>query len=289
MGAGPRHRPRHTQNREGAPRGGEAGQRPLERRVLHDAVLPVEAARVEVLGEGDGLVQEQRRELADRVRHGASDGALADEAVRDAREHQRTACGDGAGGRSTGGGGVDTAPLASPPPPKGLNRGVLNGKKSVPSHSFPKKSLRALHVFNHGWWRLAVGGWRRLAVGSWQLAVGGSWRRLVIGGGWRRLVVGDWWLVVVGNGWRLAVGSPLAVGGGWRLAVGGPLGRSFRAVLNKKKSGSLRTALGLNPPPKKNPTETDPRVPQVTRTRNSAKINQRVEGVQKSHHLPCIC
>ena len=31
--------------------------------------------------------------------------------------------------------------------------------------------------------------------------------------------------------------------GGWRLAVGGPLGRSLRALLNKKKSSPLRTPL----------------------------------------------
>ena len=94
----------------------------------------------------------------------------------------------------------------------------LTGKKKekVFRYQFSQKSLRALHVLNHGWWRLAVGGWR-LAVGGWQLAVGG---------GWRRLVVGDWWLVAVDmvGSWRLvaAGGWWLAVGGGWRLAgVGG--------------------------------------------------------------------
>ena len=46
-------------------------------------------------------------------------------------------------------------------------------------NQFSQKSPRALHVLNHGWWRLAVGSWRRLAVGSWQLAVGGGWRRWV--------------------------------------------------------------------------------------------------------------
>ena len=35
------------------------------------------------------------------------------------------------------------------------------------------KRLRVAHMFNHGWWRLAVGGWWPLAAGSWQLAVGG--------------------------------------------------------------------------------------------------------------------
>ena len=79
-------------------------------------------------------------------------------------------------------------------------------------------------VVGGGWW-LAIGGW-------WRLAVVGSWW-LVAAGGWRRLVVGGWWR--------------LAVDGSWRLAVGGPLGRSLRAVLKqkKKKSGSLKTALGL--------------------------------------------
>ena len=38
---------------------------------------------------------------------------------------------------------------------------------------------------------------------------------------------------MVGGWWRLAVG------GSWRLAVGGPLGRSLRAVLNKKKTWFL--------------------------------------------------
>ena len=44
----------------------------------------------------------------------------------------------------------------------------------------------------------------------------------------------------MGGWWQFA-----AVGGSWRLAVGGPLGRSLRAVLNKKKSSPLRTALTL--------------------------------------------
>ena len=43
-----------------------------------------------------------------------------------------------------------------------------------------------------------------------------------------------------------------------------------------------------------NPTESDPRAPEVTPTQKSEKKtkmgfwNQRVEGVQKSHHLPYI-
>ena len=35
----------------------------------------------------------------------------------------------------------------------------------------------------------------------------------------------------------------MAVGGGWRLAVGGPWGLPLRAVLNKTKSGFLKTAV----------------------------------------------
>ena len=96
-------------------------------------------------------------------------------------------------------------------------------------HSFPKKTAcSSCSTMVGGSWRLAVGGWR-LAVDNWWL--------VAVGGSWRRLVVGDWWLVAVGSGWwRLAVGRRwrLAAVGGWRLAVGGPLGRSLRAVLNKK-------------------------------------------------------
>ena len=87
------------------------------------------------------------------------------------------------------------------------------GEKVFLNGSFAKSIA---HMFNHGWWRLAVGDWWRLAVGNWRL--------VAVRGGWRRLVVGGWWLVVVGSGWRLAVGRwwRLAVGGGWRLvAVGG--------------------------------------------------------------------
>ena len=55
-------------------------------------------------------------------------------------------------------------------------RGVLNGKKKVFQNQFSQKSPRALHVLNHGWWRLAVGNWRLVAVGGgwwWLAAVGG--------------------------------------------------------------------------------------------------------------------
>ena len=99
--------------------------------------------------------------------------------------------------------------LGEPPTPRGRS---LGEKKSVPKLQFCKNT--ACHMFNHGWWQLAVGGWRLVAVG----------------GSWRRLVVGDWRLVGVG-GWR-----QLAVDG-WRLVR--PEGRSFE----KKKKGSLRTPL----------------------------------------------
>ena len=127
-------------------------------------------------------------------------------------------------------------------------RAVLNGKKtSVPLHSVPKKARghAMCSTMVGGGWRVAVGGWRQLAVGSWQLAVGGGWWWLVVGGWW--LVVGGWWRLVVVGSWRLVAaggwrglvavaGWRLVVGGSWRLAVGDPLGRSLRAVLNKKKN-----------------------------------------------------
>ena len=47
-------------------------------------------------------------------------------------------------------------------------------------------------------------------------------------------MVGDGWQWLAVGGWRLAAG------GGWRLVVGGPRGRSLRAVLRKKKLGSLK-------------------------------------------------
>ena len=60
-----------------------------------------------------------------------------------------------------------------------------------------------------------------------------------------------WWLVAVGGGWWLGIGGQwrLAVVGGWRrLAVGGPLGRSLRAVRNKKIQ-SLKDPPGLKEHP----------------------------------------
>ena len=55
-------------------------------------------------------------------------------------------------------------------------------------------------MFNHGWWRLAVGGWWRLVAvcGGWWLAIGGWWGLVV--GGWRLVAVGSWRLVVPGGG-----------------------------------------------------------------------------------------
>ena len=56
------------------------------------------------------------------------------------------------------------------------SRAVVNGeKKKVFRYQFSQKSPRALHVFNHGWWRLAVGAWWRLAVSNLRLAAVGGW------------------------------------------------------------------------------------------------------------------
>ena len=134
---------------------------------------------------------------------------------------------------SPGGGGGDRH---APPSQQGVDKTMAQlgepgrsltekEEKSVPVHSFPKKVCR--HTVC---WRWAVSGWW-LATGSW-------WRLVVVGGGWWLMAVGSGWQLAVGGGWRLvAVGGwwRLAVGGGWWLAVDGPLGRSLRAVLNKKK------------------------------------------------------
>ena len=113
--------------------------------------------------------------------------------------------------------------LSLPPytPYLSLGRGVLKREKKrvFLNGSFAKRP-RVAHMFNHGWWRLAVGGWWRLAVGGWRLVVGGGWW-LVIGGWWQLAVAGGWRLVAAGV-WQLAVGGGwwrLAVGGGWRLVV----------------------------------------------------------------------
>ena len=80
-------------------------------------------------------------------------------------------------------------------------------KKEVLYTVFPKRP-RVAHMFNHGWWWLAVGGW------------------------W--FVVGGWWLVAVGSGWRLAVG------GRWRLAA---VGGSLRTPLTKRDWPRKRTLI----------------------------------------------
>ena len=112
-----------------------------------------------------------------------------------------------------GGDALEGGERDSPRPGQG---GPQEEKKSVPERQFCKKTACSSYVQP---WLVAVGGWRLVAIAGWRLAVGG-WR-LVAAGGWRRLAVGGWWR--------------FAVGGGWWLAVGGPLGRSFRAVFNRKK------------------------------------------------------
>ena len=55
-------------------------------------------------------------------------------------------------------------------------RGFLKrGKKVFLNGSFAKRP-RVAHMFNHGWWRLAVGGGgdRQLAVADWRLAAVGG-------------------------------------------------------------------------------------------------------------------
>ena len=78
--------------------------------------------------------------------------------------------------------------------PYNLGRGVLERKekKVFLNGSFAERPCVA-HMFNHGWWQLAVGGWWRLAVGDGRL--------VVVGGGW-------WWL---------AAGMDLTGGGGVSL------------------------------------------------------------------------
>ena len=59
-----------------------------------------------------------------------------------------------------------------------VTRAVLNGKKNPSGTWLFQKRPRVAHMFNHGWWRLAVGGWWRLPVAGCRLVVGGGWRRL---------------------------------------------------------------------------------------------------------------
>ena len=114
-------------------------------------------------------------------------------------------------------------------------RSLTKKKKVFLYPGFPKMNGGTQCV---GGGRLAVGDWRLVAVcgGWWWLTAVGGWG-LVVDGGWSLLAVGGWSLLAVG-GWRLAVGAGLrlATGGGRWLAVDGPLGRSLRAVLNKKKT-----------------------------------------------------
>ena len=77
-----------------------------------------------------------------------------------------------------------SCPTYLPTPYSRAGRSLKKVEKKVFRNQFSQKSPRALHVLNHGWWRLAVGSWRRLAVGSWQLAVGGGWWWLAAVGGW---------------------------------------------------------------------------------------------------------
>ena len=113
----------------------------------------------------------------------------------------------------------------------GSPRAVLNGtkKKLFRYMVFSKMTACSSYVQP---WLVAIGGWRLVEIAGWRLAVGG-WRRLAAVDGRRLVVVGGCGsrlaVVAVGGWWRLAVG------GSWRLAVGGPLGRSLRAVLNKRK------------------------------------------------------
>ena len=135
---------------------------------------------------------------------------------------------------------------ASPPPC------LLRGKKSkCPKTAVFAKRQRVAHMFNHGWWRWAVGSWQLVAVGGWKLAVG-NWRLVAVGG--LRLVVVGGWQWAVGGGWRSAAvgGWLLTTGGWWGLAVGGwrlmavgswPFTGSSGRSKEKKGGCSFRTAL----------------------------------------------
>ena len=54
-------------------------------------------------------------------------------------------------------------------------RGVLTREKKVFLNGIFATRPHVAHMFNHGWWQLAVGGWWQLVVGGWRLAVGGGW------------------------------------------------------------------------------------------------------------------
>ena len=84
------------------------------------------------------------------------------------------------------------------------SRAVLKGGKKVFLYTVFPKRPHVARMFNHGWWRLAVGGWWWLVVGDWWLVAVGSGWRLAVGRRWRLAAVGGWRLVAVG-GWRLVV------------------------------------------------------------------------------------
>ena len=122
--------------------------------------------------------------------------------------------------------------------PNGLisaRRAVLNGGKNMFRNMvFSRTTACSSYVQP---WLVAIGDARLVEIAGWRLAVGG-WRRLAAAGGSSQFVMGGSWQLAAVHGWRLVVvgGWRLAVGGSWRLAVGGPLGRSLRAVLNKKRN-----------------------------------------------------
>ena len=43
------------------------------------------------------------------------------------------------------------------------------------SYELEPKRLRVAQMFNHGWWRFAVGRQQSVAVGSWRLVAGCGW------------------------------------------------------------------------------------------------------------------
>ena len=146
--------------------------------------------------------------------------------------------------------------LLAPPTPHPFYVQPQNLYPPLPpgQHTTPRQPVAvAQRLSRHFMFSTMVGGrWRMAAVGGWRVAIGGWWRLVVLGGGWW-LVISGWSLLAGGSGWRLAVGRRwwlAAVGGGrlvavggWRLAVCRPLGGSLRAVLRKKNSRPLRTAV----------------------------------------------
>ena len=131
---------------------------------------------------------------------------------------------------------------------------------------FPKRP-RVAHMFNHGWWRLAVGRWWRLAVGIWQLVVG------VVGGGWWLAIGGWWWLAVVG-GWRLqgcratkSESKALQCHCHWRLALRQmkyPVRQIGGSVQGSQYTGLQRIEHITGPPP---PNTSQPALPPANTAR----------------------